>query len=381
MKVTATVARMRRAGIDVVDFGAGEPDFPTPDAVKRAAHAAIDANFTKYTPNAGIADLKRAICDRYGADYGVAYDESQVIVTAGGKQALYDTALALFGPGDEVVTHAPYWPTIPEQIKLADAVPVLVETRPEDGFAIRAEALLNRVTPRTRGILVNSPANPTGAVIAEDEFERLAAGAAERGLWLVLDLCYEKLMYDGRPHNLPAILARQCPETSVICGSTSKAYAMTGWRCGWAIGPAEVIKACDALQSHATSNVASITQKAALEAIGGPQNVVAAMLNEYRARRDQLHGWLTADPHIRCVKPSGAFYLFPDIREAIAAIGLRSSVEFAEALLEDQRVAVTPGEAFGAPGFVRLSYAASLETLREGSRRILEFVRCPRPSR
>src|SRR5712664_1527957 len=203
MKVTATVDRLRRSGVEVIDFGAGEPDFPTPDAIKAAAHAALDANFTRYTPAAGIADLKRAICDRYRSDYGVEYQESEVIVNAGGKQALYNTALALFGPGDEVLTHAPYWPTIPEQIKLADATPVAVPAQASDGFAIHASAILQKVTPRTRGIIINSPCNPTGAVIAETEFEAIAELCGRQGIWLIVDLTYEKLIYDPVPHNLP----------------------------------------------------------------------------------------------------------------------------------------------------------------------------------
>jgi aspartate aminotransferase len=372
--ITAIVDRLRRSGVQVIDFGAGEPDFPTVEVAKQAAHQAIDANFTKYTPNTGTADLKRAICDRYRTDYGVEYRESEVIVTAGGKQALYNTALSLFGPGDEVITHAPYWPTIPEQIKLAEAVPVAAETRAADGFAIRAGAILERVTPRTRGIIVNSPCNPTGAVMAESEFEAVAEFCGRRDIWLVADLTYEKLIYDAVPHNLPAALARKCRDVAVICGSASKAYAMTGWRCGWAIGPEPLIAAAGAIQSHATSNVSSITQRAVTAALTASQEPVRAMLDEYRVRRDRLHEWLTADPRIKCHKPGGAFYLLVDVSDALAATGLGSSTEFAAALLEDAQVALTPGESFGAPGFVRISYATSLDDLREGSRRILDFV-------
>jgi aspartate aminotransferase len=361
--------------VEVIDFGAGEPDFPTVEAAKIAAHQAIDANFTKYTPNAGAADLKRAICDRYRTDYGVEFRESEVIVTAGGKQALYNTALALFGPGDEVITHAPYWPTIPEQIKLADATPVAAETYAADGFAIRAKAILDRVTPRTRGVIVNSPCNPTGAVISEADFEAIADHCGRHGIWLVVDLTYDKLIYDPVPHNLPAILARKCRDVGVICGSASKAYSMTGWRCGWAIGPEALIAASGALQSHATSNASSITQKAVLAALTTSQEPVRAMLEEYRTRRDRLHEWLTTDPRLKCQKPGGAFYMFVDISEVLTAAGLKSSTAFAEALLEEARVALTPGEGFGAPGFVRISYATSMENLREGSRRMLEFVR------
>jgi aspartate aminotransferase len=373
--VTTIVDRLRRSGVQVIDFGAGEPDFPTVEVAKVAAHQAIDADFTKYTPNAGAADLKAAIRERYRADYGVEYGESEVIVNAGGKQALYNAALALFGPGDEVITHAPFWPTIPEQIKLADATVVVVDTAAADGFAIRAGAILERITPRTKGIVVNSPCNPTGAVIAEPEFEAIADACGRQGIWLVVDLCYEKLIYDPVPHNLPGIIARKCRDVGVICGSASKAYAMTGWRCGWTLGPEALIAASAAIQSHATSNVSSITQKAVVAALNGPPEPVRAMLAEYRVRRDRLHEWLTADPRLKCTRPGGAFYLFVDIREVLKDTGLPSSIAFAEALLADARVALTPGEGFGAPGFVRISYATSMETLREGSRAMLDFIR------
>lgn len=379
MKVTATVDRMRRDGIEVIDFGAGEPDFSTPDPIKAAAHLALDQNFTRYTPAAGIAELKRAVAERYRLDYGVEYQDNEVIITAGGKQALYNTALVLFGPGDEVITHAPYWPTLTEQIKLAEATPVLARTFAEDGFAIRARTILDAVTPRTRGIIVNSPCNPTGALISERDMTEIAEAAAEKQIWVVVDLCYEKLIYDAVPHNLPAILARRCRDLTVLCGSSSKAYAMTGWRCGWQVGPAAVISASSALQSHSTSNVTSITQKAAVAALTGSQAPVTAMLDEYRIRRDALHGWLTADPRITCQKPGGAFYLFVDISAVLSLDGFRTSSDFVDALLDQARVAVTPGEAFDAPGFIRISYATSMENLKEGSRRLLEFVRTKAP--
>jgi len=374
MKVTATVDRLRRSGVDVIDFGAGEPDFPTPDAIKAAAHKALDDNFTRYTPAAGIADLKRAICDRYRTDYGVDYKESQVIVTAGGKQALYNTALSLFGPGDEVITHAPFWPTLTEQVKLADATPVLARTHAEDGFAVHAHTILDAVTPRTRGIIINSPGNPTGALISEADLRAIGEAAAQKGIWVIVDLCYEKLIYDDVPHNLPKVLAETCPDQTVLCGSASKAYAMTGWRCGWQLGPNAVISASSAIQSHSTSNVTSITQKAALAALIGSQAPVKVMLDEYRKRRDQLHAWLTVDPRLRCRKPAGAFYMFVDISDALSPDSLRTSLDFADALLDESRVAVTPGEAFDAPGTIRISYATSIDLLEEGSKRLLEFV-------
>ena len=229
-------------------------------------------------------------------------------------------------------------------------------------------------TPRTRGIIINSPCNPTGALISEHDLAIVAQEAARLGIWIIIDLCYEKLIYEQTAHNLPAVLDKHCRDLSVICGSASKAYAMTGWRCGWTIAPAAVVAAENAIQSHATSNVNSIAQKAVLAALTGPQEPVTAMLDEYRTRRDNLHQWLTADPRISCVKPAGAFYLFPDLRKVIEETGFATSNEFAQALLDEARVAVTPGEAFDAQGFVRMSYATSMDLLREGSSRLLEFV-------
>lgn len=374
LKVTAEADRLRRLGVDVVDLGAGEPDFPTPEHIKAAAHLALDQNFTKYTPAAGVPELRQAICQRYEVDYGVTYKPDEVIVTAGGKQALYNTAMVLFDHGDEVITHAPYWPTIPEQIKLAGAVPVIVQTSPEDAFAIHPSAIIAAITPRTKAIVINSPSNPAGALISEDGLQAIAAEAARRGLWVIADLTYERLIYDPVPHNLPKILTETLRDRAVICSAASKAYAMTGWRCGWAIGPRAFIAQCNSLQGHATSNINSITQKAAIAALTGPQDSVTMMLDEYRRRRDAVWGWLTVDPRITCAKPRGAFYLFPYVADLLDATGFLSTNAFAEALLAEAHVAVTAGEGFDAPGFFRLSYATSIDRLREGVDRIHAFV-------
>jgi len=375
MKVAAEAMALKAKGIDVVDLGAGEPDFPTPTHIGEAAKAAIDANFTKYTTNSGTDELKKAIVARYRQDYGVEYATAETIVTAGGKQALYNAVMVLFGAGDEVITHMPGWPTLVEQIKLADATPVVVHTHAEDGFALRAEALLGAVTPRTRGIIINSPGNPTGALISEADLEAVALEAAKRGIWILVDLCYEKLIYDPTPHNLPGVLVRTMRDKTILCGSASKAYAMTGWRCGWTLGPKEVVAACNALQSHSTSNVCSITQKAVVAGLTGPQQCVTDMLNEYRVRRDQLCKWLGDEPRIKLVKPAGAFYLFPDLSEFLSPDGVRTTAQLAQSLLDGPRVALTPGEAFDAPGFVRISYAASMEDLERGAKKIIEHLR------
>ncbi len=308
LAVLVEAERLRRQGVDVVDFGAGEPDFPTPSHVKGAAHEAIDGNFTRYTTNAGIDELKRAIVERYRTDYGVEYGTKEVIVSAGGKQALYNAALALFGQGDEVITHAPGWPTLVEQIKLADAIPVVVRTHADDGFRLHPGRVNDAITPRTRGIVLNSPGNPTGALIGEDDLAAIAEAAVKHDLWVVLDLCYERLIYDVASHNLPKVLVDRMRDRTVLCGSVSKAYAMTGWRCGWTIGPAPVVAACNAFQSHATSNVCSISQKAAVAAFEGPQDCVREMLDAYRSRRDKLSSWLAADPPLP-VRPAGRRFL------------------------------------------------------------------------
>ena len=375
MKVAAEAIKLKAQGVDVIDFGAGEPDFPTPDHIADAAKAAIDAHFTKYTTNSGTEELKRAVAARYREDYGVEFATSEIIITAGGKQALYNAAMVLFGPGDEVITHMPGWPTLVEQIKLAEATPVIVRTHPEDGFSLRAETILSAVTARTRGIIINSPGNPTGALISEQDLAAIADEAARRGIWVLIDLCYEKLIYDPVPHNLVAVLTERLRERAVICGSASKAYAMTGWRCGWMIAPAAVVAAANALQSHSTSNVCSITQRAVQAGLTGPQHCVTDMLTEYRDRRDQLCEWLAAEPRLRVVKPAGAFYLFPDVSEFLSPDGIRTTAELAQALLDESRVAITPGEAFDSPGFIRLSYATSLAELKRGTARIIEFVR------
>src|SRR6187455_3463655 len=285
LKVAAEAERLRRAGVNVVDFSAGEPDFPTPEHVKAAGKTAIDQNFTRYTPAPGILELREAICSRYRADYGVDISPAEVLMTVGGKQALFNTALALFDPGDQVITHAPYWPTIPEQVKLVGAEPVIVQTRPDDGFTVHADAVIAAITPKTKAIILNSPSNPTGGLIEESAVAAIADAAAKKGIWVIVDLCYEQLIYEKVPHNLVKVLFDRHRDRTVIAGSASKSYAMTGWRCGWTIAPKELTAAFNVIQGQSTSNITSITQKAALAAVQGPQDSVTTMLNEYRKRR------------------------------------------------------------------------------------------------
>ena len=375
MKGTIAAEKLRREGVDVVDLGAGEPDFPTPPHICAAGHAAIDAQRTKYTANMGTLELRQAVAARYKLDYGVTYAPDEVVITAGGKQALFHAAIGLFGPGDDVVTHAPGWPTIVEQIKIAGARPIVVRTRAEDGFVPSADVLLSSLTPNTRGIVINSPGNPTGALISEDDARIVAAEAAARGLWIVIDLCYERLIYDNVAHNLPAIFGDVLKDRLVLAGSSSKAYAMTGWRLGWAVGPKPFASAANALQSHTTSNASSISQYASVAALTGPQECVTEMLAEYQRRRDQVLVWLAEEPRLRCAVPQGAFYLFPDVSDFLSPNRLRTSADFCDALLAEEHVVTTPGEAFDTPGFLRLSYATSLERLREGVTRLIRFAR------
>jgi aspartate aminotransferase len=374
MAVAAEAERLRRAGKVVVDLSVGEPDFPTPAHVKVAAKAALDADFTRYTASRGIPKLRDAICTQYRRAYGITVAPDEVLVTAGGKQALFNVALALFDVGDEVITHSPYWPTIPDQIKLSGATPVIVATAAKEGFAVRAEALLAAMTPRTKAIVITSPGNPTGALMSEADAGVVGAAAAERGIWVVVDLCYERLIHEDVPHNLPSVLFAHNRARTVLAGSVSKAYAMTGWRCGWTIAPAGLTSAMNTIQSQSTSHVASITQKAALAAIEGPQDAVDAMRREYHGRRDRMHAWLSAHPGIECANPAGAFYLFPDVTSLLSPKTIPTSDAFARQLLEQESVVVTPGEAFGAAGHIRISYATSLEQLREGATRILRFA-------
>ncbi|MCR4374494.1 MAG: pyridoxal phosphate-dependent aminotransferase [Acidobacteria bacterium] len=379
MKGMIAAEKLRREGVDVVDLGAGEPDFPTPPHICAAGHAAIDAQRTKYTANMGTLELRQAVTARYRTDYGVEYAPDEVVMTAGGKQALFHAAIGLFGPGDEVITHAPGWPTIAEQIKLAGARPVVVQTRAEQGFVPSADVLLSALTPNTRGIVINSPGNPTGALLTEADARVVAAEAAKRGLWVVLDLCYEKLIYGSVPHNLPAIFGEAMKDRLILAGSASKAYAMTGWRLGWAVGPRAFASAANALQSHTTSNASSISQYAAVAALTGSQQCVTDMLTEYQQRRDQVLAWLAEEPRLRCAMPQGAFYVFPDVTDFLSPDGLRTSLALSDVLLAEEHVVTTPGEAFDAPGFIRLSYATSLERLREGVTRLIRCARAHAP--
>ncbi|MDX2149748.1 MAG: pyridoxal phosphate-dependent aminotransferase [Bryobacteraceae bacterium] len=372
MKVAADADRLRREGVDVVDFGAGEPDFPTPDNIKRAAIAAIEKNFTKYTPAGGTQELKEAICWRHAGDYGTQYAPNECIVSVGGKHIIFNLMQVLVEKGDEVVIPVPYWVTYKDVVNYAGGTCVFVDTNEAEGFTLTAAMIEPHLTERTKMVIINSPSNPSGAVLDRGEFEKIFHLTSKRGIWLMTDECYCRFLYDSDPYSIASLPGAK--DTVVVAGSLSKTYAMTGWRIGFGLAPASVVSAINKLQSHSTSNPTSIAQKAAVEALRGPQESVGVMLAEYRRRRDFVVERLRAIPGFRSSEPRGAFYAYPNISEALAKTGIRSPMEFAERLLSEAHVAVVPGEAFGTEAHFRLSYAASMEDLAKGLDRIHRFV-------
>lgn len=372
MKVAAEADRLRREGLDVVDFGAGEPDFPTPDNVKQAAVRAIDANFTKYTSSAGTMELREAICARHAADFGTHYRPAECVVAVGGKQAIFDLMQVLLNRGDEVVIPVPYWVTYKDVVNYAGGRCVFVGTSEENGFQVTAEMIAPALNNRTRIVIINSPSNPSGAVIDRKEFERIYELTSKRGIYLLTDECYCRFLYNSEPYSIAALAGAK--NNVLVAGSASKTYAMTGWRVGWVLGPEPVVAAIIKLQSQSTSNVTSIAQKAAVEALKGPQDSVDAMLAEYRRRRDFVVRRLREIPGVTCAEPQGAFYAFPNVGVALHENGIRSTLEFSERLLGREHVAVVPGEAFGAERHIRISYATSMHELERGLARIHRFI-------
>jgi aspartate aminotransferase len=372
MKVAAEADRLRREGIDVVDFGAGEPDFPTPDNIKQAATAAIAGNFTKYTPAGGTAELKKAICDRHHDDYETNYAPGECMVTVGGKHAIFNVMQALIGEGDEVIIPVPYWVTYKDVVTYAGGHPAFVETDENDGFRLTAEAIEPHITSSTKLLIINSPNNPSGAVLDRAEFERIYHLAVKRGIRLLTDECYCRFLYEDQPFSIASM--PDAKDNVVVAGSLSKTYAMTGWRIGFALAPKPLIDAMMKLQSHTTSNPTSISQKAAIEALRGPQDSIGIMLAEYRKRRDYVVKRLRAMPGIRIGEPKGAFYAYPNIAAGFRN-GVSSAMQFSERLLAEEHVAVVPGEAFGTGEHVRISYATSMTELERGLDRIERFIR------
>jgi aspartate aminotransferase len=372
MKVAADADRLRREGKDVVDFGAGEPDFPTPDNIKKAAIAAIDANFTKYTPTGGVLELKTAICDRHRTDYGTNYSPAECMVTVGGKHAIFNLMQAVIGEGDEVIIPVPYWVTYKDVVNYAGGKCVFVPSDEASGFTFTAEMIAPYITSRSKLLIINSPNNPSGAVLSREEFEKIYWLASKRGVRLMTDECYCRFLYEAEPFSIASM--PEAKEHVVVAGSLSKTYAMTGWRIGFALAPKPLIDAMMKLQSHTTSNPTSISQKAAIEALRGSQDSIPVMLAEYRTRRDYVVGRLRAIPGVKIAEPQGAFYAYPNVSVGFRN-GITSALQFSEKLLAQEYVAVVPGEAFGTSEHVRISYATSMKELARGLDRIERFIR------
>src|SRR5215470_705769 len=373
MAVMEAATKLRDQGIDVVDFGPGEPDFPTPENVKQAGIRAIQANFTKYTAIGGIKELKKAIVEKHSRDFGSNYDISECVVNFGGKHALFNVFSAVVDEGEDVIIPTPYWVTFADIARFVNSNPIFVPTKESDGFRLTADLLERALTAKTRVVVVNSPNNPSGAVLDDAEFGRIARLCRDRNIYLLSDECYSHFLYDGRK---PFSVASYTDLKShiVVAGSASKTYSMTGWRIGYVLAMPEIINAIVKLQSHSTSNPTSVSQKAAIEALSGPQESVGVMLAEYAKRRKFVLDRLRSIPGIKCAEPGGAFYAYPNISAAFGRGGIKDSVDFAAQLLEKAYVAVTPGEAFGTNDHVRMSYATSMEQLDKGLKRIHEFM-------
>jgi aspartate aminotransferase len=370
LAIDSKAKAMRAEGIDVCGFGAGEPDFDTPEHIKEAAIKALQEGFTKYTPSAGIPELRTAISEKFAADNQVDYKPSQVIVSNGAKQSCYNAILACCEPGDEVIIPAPYWLSYPDMVRLVGAEPIIVETKASNAYKMTAEEFENAMTPRTKMVIINSPGNPTGSVYTREELEALVEVALTEDIFILSDEIYEKLIYDDASHVSVASLSKEAYDLTITVNGFSKAYAMTGWRLGYLGAPEEIAKVIDSLQSHSTSGPNSFAQKGAVAALKGSQQCVTDMRDEFNVRREYMYERLAAIPNVSTVKPLGAFYMLADISK----FGL-SSTNFADRLLSKAEVAVVPGVAFGDDKTVRLSYATDLETIKTGLDRIEQFCR------
>jgi len=374
LAIDSKAKAMKAAGIDVISFGVGEPDFDTPDNIKEAAARAMREGFTKYTAVGGIDGLKDAIIEKLSGDNGLSYNREEIIVSCGAKHSLYNIAQALYGPGDEVIIPSPYWVSYPDQVLLNDATPVFVRTYEKDSFMVRPEILEESITGRTKALILNSPSNPTGMIYDKKTLEKIAELAVKHDFYVVSDEIYEKLVYDGAEHVSIASFGGEIRERTIVVNGLSKSHAMTGWRIGYAAGPAAIIKAMTNIQSQSTSNPNSITQKAAIEALKGPQDFVGSMRKEFDARRRFLVGELNKIEGVRCAMPAGAFYAFPNTASFYGRRSgdnvISSSSDLAVYLLDKAGVAVVHGAAFGDDNYIRLSYATSLEDIRKGIERI-----------
>jgi len=369
LAISARAKALKKQGKDVISFGAGEPDFDTPDFIKNAAKEALDQGFTKYTPASGIPELKQAIVNKLKRDNKLDYDASQIVISCGAKHSLYNIMQVIAEEGDEVIIPAPAWLSYPEMVKLASATPVLVETKEENGFKLTADELKKAITKNTRAIVLNSPSNPTGMVYSEDELKSLAAVLENEDIIVISDEIYEFLMYDGLKHVSIASLSKKIKEHTIVVNGVSKSHSMTGWRIGYIAAPIEIAKGVSKLQSQSTSNPTSIAQKAALAAISADLSSVKEMVKVFAKRRDLMVERISKIDKLTALKPEGAFYVFVNIK----ATGL-NSMDFAKKILEDKLVAVIPGKPFGSDDHVRLSFAISEDEINKGLDRVKEFV-------
>jgi aspartate aminotransferase len=378
LATAAKAKAMKAQGIDVVDFGVGEPDFDTPENVKEAAKRAIQAGFTKYTPASGTDELKEAVVEKFKKDNGLSYERSQVLISCGAKHSLYNIAEALFDPGDEVIIPSPYWVSYPDQVILNDATPIIVETTEDERFKLSAKKLENAVTHKTKAVVLNSPSNPTGLAYDKKTLEEIAAVAVKHKLYVISDEIYEKLIYDGFQHFSIASLGPEIKDLTIVVNGVSKSHAMTGWRIGYAAGPQDVITAMANIQSQSTSNPTSISQKAAVEALRGPQDFIQVMNSEFDKRRKYMVERLNRITGMSCLMPVGAFYAFPRVfplfGKSVNGKLIRNSSDLAAYLLEEAKVALVSGDAFGADAYMRLSYATSMEIIVKGLDRIERAV-------
>jgi len=368
LAIDAKAKQLKKEGKDVVIFGAGEPDFNTPENIKQAAIKAINNNFTRYTPVGGIPELKKAVADKLKRDSNIDYDVSEILVSCGGKHSLYNIAMAVLDKGDEAILPVPYWVSYEEMIKFAEAKPLLCKT--DERFKLTADMVEEKITTKTKMLILNTPSNPTGAIVEPNEIRKIAKLAVEHNFYVISDEVYEHFIYGNNEHLSIASLNEEIKNLTILSNSVSKTYAMTGWRIGYSAGNKEIIKAMDNLQSHSTSNPTSIAQYAALEALNGPQDSVKQMVKAFDERRKLIHKRLNELDGISCVEPEGAFYAFPDISETGMA-----SMEFASRLLDEALVAVVPGIAFGSDKHVRLSYAASIHEIERGLDRIESWLK------
>ena len=370
LAIDSKAKAMKAEGLDVVGFGAGEPDFDTPQHIKDAAIKALNEGFTKYTPSSGIPELRQAIADKFKRENGLTYKPSQIIVSSGGKHSCYNVILATCEEGDEVIIPSPYWLSYPEMVKLAGATPVILATTDKTEFKVTPEQLRAAITPRTRLFVLNTPSNPTGSVYTPDEIKALGDICVEKGVLIMSDEIYEHLLYDGAVHKSVASFSQAHYEHTIVVHGFAKAWSMTGWRLGFLAAPEPIAKAIDAIQSHSTSNPTSFAQKGAVAALTGPQDHLQGWLAEYTRRRSYAWKKLNSIPGISCVNSKGAFYLFPNISK----LGLKST-DFCAKLLEAEKVAAVPGIAFGADDYLRISYATSLANIEKGLERLEKFAR------